>query len=212
MIYLIGKGRFRGVKNIVLSAINFMDFRVNLSEFDALIITSKNALRALGRSKSELNFNVKIYAVGNESANYAQKMGFTSIKTAPKAYGKDLAKAYKNELAGKKCLYLRAKKIASNLDDELTKAGANLTQIIAYENAYKAPKEPLKLEKPAVFIFTSPSSVQHFLKAYTLGADDKCVAIGATTAAALPHTQSVFIPQEQSIKACVTLARALAEA
>ena len=48
MIYLIGKGRFAGVKSIVLNSLEFMDFRVNLNEFDAFIITSKNALRGRG--------------------------------------------------------------------------------------------------------------------------------------------------------------------
>lgn len=211
MIYLIGKGRFAGVKNVIVSQIKFAPFRVNLNDFDALIITSKNALRALGQSESKLNLAIKLYVVGDESAKFAKKMGFVNIKTPPKAYGKDLAKAFKDELAGKKCLYLRAKKIASNLDDELIKSGANLSQIIAYENAYKAPKEPLKLEKNSVFIFTSPLSVQHFLKTYTLGADDKCVAIGETTAAALPQNKSIFMPTKQSIKACVELAKSLAQ-
>lgn len=211
MIYLIGKGRFAGVKSIVLNSLEFMDFRVNLNEFDALIITSKNALRALGQSKSELNFAINLYAVGDESAKFAKKMGFCSVKIPPKAYGKDLANAFKDELAGKKCLYLRAKKIASNLDKELINAGANLTQIIAYENAYKAPKKPLKFEKNSIFIFTSPSSVANFLKSYEFGADDKCVAIGETTAAALPENKSVFMPQKQSIKACVELAKSLTQ-
>lgn len=209
MIYLIGKGRFSGVKNIVVSAIKFMPFCVDLKGFDALIITSKNALRALGQSKSELNYAVALYAVGFETAKCAKQMGFTHIKIPPKAYGKDLTKAFKEELRDKKCLYLRAKTIASNLDDELINAGANLSQIIAYENTYCPPKKLAKIEKPAVFIFTSPLSVTNFLKSYELSVDDKCVAIGETTAKALPPNQSVFIPAKQSIKACVELARTL---
>lgn len=209
MIYLIGKGRFKGVKNIILNTIRIKDFNVNLYNFDALIITSQNALSALKKSKSELNFNIKLYAVGKESQNYARKMGFTHIQIPPKAYGKDLARAFKDELKGKKCLYLRAKIIASHLDDELINAGINLTQIIAYENIYQAPKELLKLQKPAVFIFTSPSGVKNFLTIYELDEKDKCVAMGTTTAKALPNTQSIFIPKEQSIKACVALARTL---
>lgn len=211
MIYLVGKGRFSGVKNIIVSTIKFMPFCVNLKDFDALIITSKNALCALGQSQSELNYSIKLYAVGFESAKCAKKMGFTDIKIPPKAYGKDLAQAFKEELRGKKCLYLRAQKIASNLDDELISAGVNLRQIIAYENTYCPPKKLVKIEKPAVFIFTSPSNVKNFLKSYELSVDDKCVAIGETTAKALPPNQSVFIPTKQSTKACVKLARALAE-
>lgn len=209
MIYLIGKEHFIGVKNIVLNTIKFMDFSVNLNDFDALIITSQNALKALKQSKNKLNLAINVYAVGQESANYAKKLGFTQIKIPPKAYGRDLAKAFKDELKDKKCLYLRAKTIASHLDKELVNAGVKLSQIIAYENAYCVPKKLIKIEKPAVFIFTSPSGVKNFLKNYTLDKKDKCVAIGTTTAAALPQTQNIFIPKEQSIKACVALAKTL---
>lgn len=209
MIYLIGKERFTGVKNIVLNTIKFMDFSINLNDFDALIITSQNALKALKQSKSELNLAINIYAVGQESANYAKKLGFTQIKIPPKAYGKDLSRAFKDELKDKKCLYLRAKTIASHLDKELINAGVKLSQIITYENIYQAPKRSLKLQKPAVFIFTSPSGVNNFLKTYELNKNDQCVVIGTTTAAALPQMQNIFIPKEQSIKACVALAKTL---
>lgn len=212
MIYLIAKGRFRGVKSIVLNSLEFKPFCVNLNDFDALLISSKNALNALAQSKSKLNLAISVYAVGDESAKCAKKMGFTSVKTPPKAYGKDLAKAYKAELKGKKCLYLRAEKIASNLPQTLINSGVDLCQIIAYQNIFTPPKKPTKLEKPAVFIFVSPSSVRNFLQIYTLDENDKCVAIGETTAATLPHNQSIFIPEKQSIKACVELARQLEKA
>lgn len=209
MIYLISKEHFIGVKNIILNKIQFMQFSVNLKDFDALIITSKNALMALKKSKNELNCAMSVYAVGKESQKYAKNMGFVNVAIPPKAYGKDLAKTFKEELKGKKCLYLRAKTIASNLDEELINAGANLTQIIAYENRFFAPKEPMKLERPAVFIFLSPSGVKNFLQIYRFHKNDKCVAIGQTTASALPSSQNVFIPHIQSVKACVALARIL---
>ena len=209
MIYLIGKERFFGVKNLILNRLEFMPLNVNLAEFNALIITSKNALIALEKSKIKPNSAIKLYAVGKESQKYAQKLGFTQIKIPQKAYGKDLARAFTEELRGEKCLYLRAKTIASNLDKELIDAGVNLVQIIAYENKFCPPKEPLKLEKPAVFIFLSPFGVKNFLTLYQLDEKDKCVAIGTTTAKALPSSQSVFVPKIQSIKACVALARTL---
>lgn len=209
MIYFVGKEHFIGVKNIVLNKIKLFDFTANLNEYDALIISSKNALRALKRTKSEFNADLALYVVGKESEFYAKTLGFKNIKIPPKAYGKDLANAFKDELKGKKCLYLRAKEIASKLDEELIKAGVNLEQIIVYENTYCPPKKSIKLERPAVFIFTAPSSVQNFLKNFRIDKKDKVVVIGTTTAAALRSSRNVFMPKEQSIKACVALARAL---
>ena len=46
-IYLLNETPFKGVENLVLSEIIFYDFVVNLSFYDALICTSKNALKAL---------------------------------------------------------------------------------------------------------------------------------------------------------------------
>ena len=263
MIYLVGKQRFKGVKNLILSEIKLCEFSVDLRDFDALIITSKNALLALKSSQSVLDFSVAVYAVGEKSAKMAQNLGFLNVKIPPKAYGKDLFEAFKNELKGKKCLYLRAKKIASNLDELLLNEGVNLTQIIAYENAPKPISQGFKLKRPAVFIFTAPSSVKNFLAHFSLDKNDKCVAIGQSTASALrdilgcnfddkkdlksenlsefsvenlslknatnsefatanlaknsqnspnltQNSPQIFVPQTQSIKACVELARALA--
>ena len=221
MIYLIGKERFIGVKNIILNKIKLLPFTVNLKDYDSLIITSKNALRSLKRSQNALNSSILVYALGKESELYAKKMSFTNIKTPPKAYGKDLFEAFKDELKGKKCLYLRAKKIASNLDELLLNEGVNLTQIIAYEKIYEPPLIKMKLQSPAVFIFSAPSNVIDFFKSYDLKKDDKCVAIGQSTANALKEAfelkdkrkknkPQIFMPQTQSIKACVALARDLA--
>ncbi|MFG5142690.1 uroporphyrinogen-III synthase, partial [Campylobacter lari] len=63
MIYFIGDKKFDGVKNIRLNEIKYFDFEVNLKEFDCLIISSKNALKALILSKNKIDFDIKIYAV-----------------------------------------------------------------------------------------------------------------------------------------------------
>ncbi len=50
-IYLLNETVFEGVENLVLNEIVFYDFGVNLDEFDALLCTSKNALKALKKQK-----------------------------------------------------------------------------------------------------------------------------------------------------------------
>ena len=52
MIYLIGSGaKFKGVKTLVLNEIKFNEFSVNLADFSALVITSKNAVEAMRFNK-----------------------------------------------------------------------------------------------------------------------------------------------------------------
>ena len=48
MIYLVGSNlEFEGVKTLVLNEIKFNKISVNLAEFDALVLTSKNSVSAL---------------------------------------------------------------------------------------------------------------------------------------------------------------------
>ncbi|EEU7225947.1 uroporphyrinogen-III synthase, partial [Campylobacter jejuni] len=105
-IYLLNETPFEGVENLILNEIVFYDFSVDLSLYDALICTSKNALKALQHAKITLNFKLNLYAVGQSTAQYAKNLGFKKIKIPSKAYGKDLFLEFKEELKMQKCLYL----------------------------------------------------------------------------------------------------------
>ena len=59
-IYLLNEAKFKGVENLILNEIKFFDFNVNLKDFNALILTSKNAVKALERAKIKLNFTLQI--------------------------------------------------------------------------------------------------------------------------------------------------------
>ena len=54
-IYLLSETPFEGVENLILNEIVFYDFSVDLSLYDALICTSKNALKALKKEKKLTN-------------------------------------------------------------------------------------------------------------------------------------------------------------
>ncbi len=56
-IYLLNETPFEGVENLILNEIVFYDFSVDLSLYDALICTSKNALKALQHAKITLISN-----------------------------------------------------------------------------------------------------------------------------------------------------------
>ena len=206
-IYLLNSTPFEGVKNLILNELIFYDFKVNLNDFQALIITSKHALKALKRSKNPLNLNLRVYAVGENTAKEALNLGFKEVKFPKQFYANELFKEFKEELKECKCLYLRAKEIASTLDKDLLNFGVNLTQKIVYENVYK--KSQLCLNHPCIIIFTSPSSVRNFLKNYTIKSQDKLVALGESTAKMLKNYENLFICPKQNLKECVEMAKNL---
>ncbi|EJK6792472.1 uroporphyrinogen-III synthase, partial [Campylobacter jejuni] len=111
------------------------------------------------------------------------------------------------ELKTQKCLYLRAKNIVSTLNLDLKNAGVDLDEMIVYENVFK--KGDKKLTHPAIFIFTSPLSVENFLKFYSLKEEDKVVVIGQSTAKKLLNFKNLYICENQSLLECVKLAKTL---
>ncbi len=207
-IYLTNETKFEGVINLILNEIKFASFKLNLSEFNALIITSKNALKALEINKIKLDLNINTYAVGQKTADYALSLGFKNVKFASKAYGDELFTQFKDELKSQKCLYLRAEKIASNLSELLLQNNINLTQIIAYKNTFKHCD--IELQSPCIVIFSAPSSVEFFFKNYKLDKNDKSIAIGKSTAKALQkYYINPILPHSQTLEECVILARKL---
>ncbi|TKX31736.1 uroporphyrinogen-III synthase [Campylobacter estrildidarum] len=206
-IYLLNKTPFEGVKNLILNEIVFFDIDINLHQYNALICTSKNALLALEKSKVPLNLDIEIYTIGESAACLAKKLGFKNIKIAKKSYANEFFKEFKEELKNKKCLYLRAKTIASTLNLDLKNSGIDLDELIVYENVFKSSNE--KLIHPSIFIFTSALSVENFLKNYTLYEDDIAISIGKSTAKKLLNFKNLFVCEKQSIKECVILAKKL---
>ncbi len=72
-------------------------------------------------------------------------------------------------------------------------------------------KEGLEVEvcDNATLIFTSPSSIDCFLKNHTICSDAKVVVIGKTTAKSLPDGVEYKISQKTSIDSCMEMALTL---
>ena len=106
MIYLVGSNlEFEGVKTLVLNEIKFNKFSVNLAEFDALVLTSKNSVNAL-KLNQILPADLQIYSIGEGTSRAASEFGFAQIYTAKNAHGNDFAAEIAPLLQGKKTLFL----------------------------------------------------------------------------------------------------------
>ena len=71
MIYLVGSNlEFEGVKTLVLNEIKFNKFSVNLAEFDALVLTSKNSINALKFNQIS-PASLQIYSIGDGTSRAA---------------------------------------------------------------------------------------------------------------------------------------------
>jgi len=207
MIYLISNSKPANlpseVHHLAVCEIKFREFSLNLGEFDALLITSKNAVKSLEFNQIS-PCEIPVFALSSKTYEACRNFGFSSVFNCANSTGNEFAHNLKSKLAGKKALYLRAEKIASNLPEILN--SCDLTQIVAYENlTLKLPQES-KPEANSVLIFTSPKNVESFIANFGWDKSYKAVAIGKTTAKSLSEICECEICENQSINSAINLA------
>ena len=209
-IYLVSntKTADESVVNLSVSKIEFLKFDLNLSEFDALVATSKNAFNALKFNEISALENLPVFAIANGCAAAAREFGFSEIYTGQNAHGDDFAREILPLLKGKKVLYLKGKDSASNFLEILQKGGVNIKSVIAYENVLNPCKMELKPPKNSILIFASPINVRNFLTNFGWDESYQTISIGKVTAKELKFS-TPLVSQSQDINACIALAKTL---
>ena len=209
-IYLVSntKTADESVINLSVSRIEFLKFDLNLSEFDALVATSKNAFNALKFNEINALENLPVFAIASGCAAAAKGLGFTQIYTGQNAHGDDFAREILPLLKGKKVLYLKGKDSASNFLEILQDGGVNIKAVIAYENVLNPCKMELKPPKNSILIFASPINVRNFLTNFGWDESYQTISIGKVTAKELKFS-TPLVSQSQDINACIALAKTL---
>ena len=208
-IYLVSntKTADESVINLSVSKIEFLKFEINLSEYDVLVATSKNAFKAL-KFNGILPINLPVFAIANSCAAAAREFGFSEIYTGQNAHGDDFAREILPLLKGKKVLYLKGKDSASNFLEILQDGGVNIKAVIAYENVLNPCKMELKPPKNSILILASPINVRNFLTNFGWDESYQTISIGKVTAKELKFTTPI-VSQNQDINACIALAKTL---
>ena len=208
-IYLISntKTTDESVINLSVSKIEFLKFELNLSDYDELVATSKNAFNALKFNNIKA-INLPVFAIAKSCAAAAREFGFSEIYTGKNAHGDDFAREILPLLKGKKVLYLKGKDSASNFLEILQNGGVNIKVIIAYENVLNPCKMELKPPKNSILIFASPLNVKNFLSNFGWDESYQAISIGKVTAKELKFTEPIE-SQSQDINACIALAKTL---
>jgi len=209
-IYLVSntKTADESVVNLSVSRIEFLKFDLNLSEFDALVATSKNAFNALKFNEISALENLPVFAIASGCAAAAKGLGFTQIYTGQNAHGDDFAREILPLLKDKKVLYLKGKDSASNFLEILQNGGVNIKAIVAYENVLNPCKMELKPPKNSILIFASPINVRNFLTNFGWDESYQTISIGKVTAKELKFS-TPLVSQSQDINACIALAKTL---
>ena len=207
-IYILSEKKFDGAKNLPVILIKFLDKKIDLSCFDALIFTSKNGVKAIDRIDKSWK-NKEIYSIGEGTTKAIEELGAKACYTAKSSYGDNFAAEIKERLKDKKVLFLRPKTVTSSLNLILRNEKIDLSEEIVYETVCA---ECSSLEPPSegsVIIFSSPSTVECFLKCFKWKESYKAVAIGEKTASYIPSFIKYQLSLKQTIPACIELAKRL---
>ena len=209
-IYLVSntKTADESVVNLSVSKIEFFKFDLNLSEFDALVATSKNVFNALKFNEINALENLPVFAIASSCAAAAREFGFSEIYTGQNAHGDDFAREILPLLKDKKVLYLKGKDSASNFLEILQDGGVNIKAIVAYENVLNPCEMELKPPKNSILIFASPINVRNFLTNFGWDESYQTISIGKVTAKELKFS-TPLVSQSQDINACIALAKTL---
>lgn len=206
-IYLTNAKKFEGVNNLELLGIEYLNFNVNLNDFEYIIFTSQNGVIALDKQNNNWKTK-KSLAISDGTASKIVELGGELFFVGRSGHGNSFAEEIVDFLTGKKALYIRPKEVASKLGTILKSCEIEFTEIIAYETTCM-PQNKYNFSDNSIFIFTSPKMFGCFFSNFAWKSSWTAVAIGKTTADAIPNDISFIICDNPSIEDCVRLAKSL---
>jgi uroporphyrinogen-III synthase len=202
----------RGAIPVVLPLVSFADpddlspldaAITRIDQFDWMILTSAQAVRALVKRGEELKSSLigaesrlRIATVGPVSAEAARSAGLPVEYVAKTHTGRALAEELGNQLRGAKVLLPRSDRANPDLPAALKRHGAQVTEVIAYRTLKPTGADQEKLREIAegeadAVLFFSPSAVHYFAEVFggeqLRSLEDKLAitAVGPVTANAL---------------------------
>ena len=177
----------RGAVPVVLPLISFADPEdfepldaaiKGIVQFDWMILTSAQAVRALVKRGGELKRNLigsksklRIASVGPVTAEAARRAGLPVEYVAETHNGVGLAEELGDQLQGAKVFLPRSDRANPDLPFTLKRHGAHVAEVIAYRTLRATGEDQKKLRETAegaadAVLFFSPSAVQYFAELF----------------------------------------------
>jgi len=186
--------------------ISFFTPVIDFSLYDYIILTSKQAVNALSNYNFNDYKNKKALCISSATAQSFKNININAkVLDIGEGYGSTLSNIIASYPKTTKWLYLRAKIVASDFVEVSKRNGFCIDEVILYESKCAPSIKKVIIHNNAQLIFTSPSSVECFLKYHSFKEDYTVVVIGKTTAKALPSHINCIISPEPSIISCLKI-------
>jgi uroporphyrinogen-III synthase len=207
-VYLISKTSYADVIHIPILTISFLTPDIDFTEYEGVIITSKQAVSALQNYSLDWN-TLQCIAVSDSTAQCVREAGAKQIEIAD-GYGESIPNLLKAKVRSGKWLYLRPKVVASDWVETARECGIKIDEAIVYETLCNENGAHHAVANDGVLIFTSPSTIRCFLQNYSILSSHTIIVIGKTTQKALPSGISSYMSEVSSVASAVDLARQIA--
>ena len=207
-IYLISKTSHSdtsGVIHVPILSIKFLQPHIDFSRYDGLIVTSKEGARALSDYSIALE-TLDIVCVGEATAHEIRLLGGVNV-TVALGYGNSIIDVLGNQK--REWLYLRPRSIASSWPQHARDMGNKIDEVVIYETTCNESMEIVEIATNGILIFTSPSSIECFMKRYSFTSTHDIVTIGTTTQKALPPGTPSTLSKKTTIESCIEMAQQL---
>ncbi len=201
-IYVLSDKKVKWAKNLPVIEIEYIKKDIDFSKYDALILTSKNAIYSLDSYNKEWKTK-PLYIIAPQTAKVAGDLGGKIKFVGKEKHGNEFAVELIPLLKNKKVLYVRGSKVVSDLVTILNSSNVICKEEIAYKNRCVNFKKKIKLPKKSIIIFSSPSTVECFLKNALWDESYQAVSIGHTTKKYFPSYITPVLSETTSLDSCV---------
>lgn len=207
-IYLFATSKSPHAKSIKSLDVRLLKPAIDFTKYDYLIITSKQTVKALKQYDKKDFIDIPALCVSAKTSNAYEEFG-GKVLAVGDGYGDNLTNNIKEFSKDTRWLYLRAKLIASDFVQRSKNEGYEIDEEILYVSECSQEILDVRVDDDSTLIFTSPSSIECFLKNNTINPDAKVIVIGKTTAESLPDGVEYLISEKTSIESCIELALSL---
>ena len=206
-IYILSDTKVEGAITLPLIQQKFFPCDKNIFQYDYLIFTSKNGVKAADKIDSSWR-TIPAISIGKATSKMIREMGGKVALESDIGYGEALAQKIVEQIqTDAKLLHIRPKKVVTSIKDLLEPHKYNIDECIAYETLCSGCKELERPPKNSVIIFTSPSTVYCFFRCFDWDESYQAIAIGKKTAKALPTYVEAKIPPLPSISSCILISK-----
>lgn len=207
-IYILSDKKVEGAINLPVIEIQYIEQTIDIQSYDALIFTSKNAVKAMD-SMDDSWKSIPSYVIASQTAKILESLGGNLVFTGKQNHGNEFAQEIHGELKGKKVLYVRGVKMVSKILDILSSNGVECDSLVVYDTVCKHYEEEVKLPKDSIIIFSAPSTIKCFLENVTWDESFQAICIGQTTAKYFPEYINPIVSDTTSLVSCIKKAREL---